>query len=632
VTAGGQDRRIPAWAQALLWAGPIVFLVLLFRKGLDCWFIADDFAWLGLIRQVSNSHDLVRVLFEPAAQGTVRPWSERGFFLLFETLFGLDALPFRIMTFATMAANLLLLNWITRRITRSAFAGFVAALCWAANTALMVVMTWSSAYNEAMCSLFLLGAISLFIRFVETGSRKFWWWQAVVFTLGFGALETDVVYPALAASYALFVAPKDKRRGLLIGLLPLFALSTLYFFWHRAVSPLPTTGVYALHVDARILHTLMLYGKWSLLPVDFVAFGHSATAGKWILNLGLAGVVALCIGEAIRRRVTVLFFLAWWLIALAPVLVLPDHMTDYYLTIPLIGLAMMFGYGVTCGVRDLGNWRWLALIPIAAYLCGMIPISNSATNWSYEKTLPIRGIVLGVEAAREKHPGKAILLDGLSEGKYNDSVGQGAFYATGVENVYLTPESGASVHNGPGVGDRESAVLDPEVTLHAIEKDQVVIYSVAGDHLRNVTEVYERSAPNRSADRLPSRVDAGNPLYSWLLGPSWLAPDSGVRWMPGHATVRLRGPEARGAKLEVQGFFPAEQLRRVARVLKITADGLPVGELTIRDPESSFDRLFVMPDSLVGRDAVEIGLDAGPVDVRGGQEYGMVFGKIAVRP
>ena len=628
----GPDRNGRGrWLALFFYAAPVIFMVVLYRDGLKCWFIADDFAWLGLLRQIYTPHDLFRVLFEPAAQGTVRPWSERGFFLLFEYLFGFDNLPFRMMCFATMAANLVLLNHLTRRITHSPLAGFIAATCWAANTALMVVMTWSSAYNEAMCSLFILFAMALFIRFGETGNRRFWWWQLVVFNLGFGALEINVVYPALATAYALFAAPIEKRRRLLVSLSPLFVISTAYFLWHRAVAPIPITGPYAVHVDSRVFRALALYGKWSLLPVDWVAFGHSATAGKWILWIGITGISALIISETRRHRTTILFFIFWFLITLAPVLVLPEHHSDYYLTMPLIGLGMLFGFTVTCGVRDYGGWRWLALIPVITYLYGMIPISLSATRWALDKTRPVRGIVLGAQAASEKHPGKAIVLNGITIGLYLDSIGQGAFTALGVDNVYLTPESGAAIGSDGGTADLEKSVLDPNLMWHAIKKDQVVIYSVVGDHLRNITEVYELSAPNRPYDRLPSRVDVGNPLYSWLLGPSWLPPQSGVRWMPGKATVKVRGPESAGWHLQLDGFYPAEQLRRIARVLKVSVDGIPVGEIKIHDPESDFSRLLDVPPSAIGKDSVEIELEAAPVDTRDGQDYGMVFGKIAIR-
>ena len=619
-------------ANLLFWITPVAFLIWLFQEGLYCWFIDDDFAWLGLIRQLNRPHGLLRALFEPAAQGTIRPWSERGFFLLFETLFGMDDLPFRIMAFVTMAANILLLTWIVRRIAHSRLAGFIAALCWAANTALMTVMTWSSAYNEAMCACFMLAALALLIRYAESGRRIFWWLQVVVFGLGFGALEINVVYPAIAMAYALFVAPREGRRRLLLAEAPLFAISVVYFAIHTVAAPVPHSGPYAVHIDGRVLHTLALYGKWSLLPVDWEAFGHSHLLGKLILWTLIVAIAALFAAEIKKRRTTVWFFASWYLAALAPVLVLPDHHTDYYLTIPLFGLAMLFSFGVTCAVRDYGKWRLLALIPLAGYFTGMIPVSRSATHWWLNKTEPVRSLVLGVEAAREKHPGKAILLDGIPGPVYTDSIAQGAFYPLGITDVYLTPGSESAITPAADAADPDITVLDPAAASHAIENDRVVIYSLSGDHLRNVTAGYERSAPNRFANRLPGRLDAGNPLYSWLLGPTWLAPESGIRWMPGEASVRLRGPDTRGQKLVLDGFYPEEQLKSGPRHLTVSVDGVPVGQTQINDPESSFHRLFSLPDSLVGKEAVEIAIQVTPVERKGGQDYGMVFGKIAIRP
>jgi hypothetical protein len=106
--------------------------------------------------------------------------------------------------------------------------------------------------------------------------------------------------------------------------------------------------------------------------------------------------------------------------------------------------------------------------------------------------------------------------------------------------------------------------------------------------------------------------------------------------MPARATVRIRAPESANSKLELEGFYPAEQLKRIPRVLNVSVDGIPVGEIKIHDPESGFTRLFNLPASVtnasLGKDSVEVELEASPVDVLGGQEYGMVFGKIAIRP
>ncbi len=148
--------------------------------------MADDFAWLSLLHRVELRHDLLNELFTPMAQGTIRPWSERGFFMVLQRLFGLDSLPFRIVAFATAAADVALIVWITIRATEfPVVAGFVAPILWIANTALVRAMTWSSAYNELMCPLFLLGALALWIKDIEDGPPKIlgggnWWFSAWV--------------------------------------------------------------------------------------------------------------------------------------------------------------------------------------------------------------------------------------------------------------------------------------------------------------------------------------------------------------------------------------------------------------------------------------------------------------------
>jgi hypothetical protein len=207
-------------------------------------------------------------------------------------------------------------------------------------------------------------------------------------------------------------------------------------------------------------------------------------------------------------------------------------------------------------------------------------------------------------------------------------VGQGALAPIGIDDVYLTPGSEVNIQTAPDLLDIQSTVLDPAVAMHAIVNDQIVIYSIAGDHLRNITGAWERSAPNRFRNRLPSRADIGNPLYSWLLGPEWLPVAGGVRWMPGRATLRLRGPIP-GNELSVDGYCPIEQLREASRHLLLSVDGTVVGETQISDPESSFHRLFAIPDSLAGRDSVRIELRVNPVAAKDGQEYGLVFGRIA---
>ncbi|MDQ6707762.1 MAG: hypothetical protein M3Z85_17515, partial [Acidobacteriota bacterium] len=96
---------------AAYWIFPSLFCLILYWYGLKSWFRADDFAWLGLGSEIVTPVDFWRVMFAPMAQGTIRPLSERAFFIGFHALFGLDALPFRIFVFLTQFANLVLVSW-----------------------------------------------------------------------------------------------------------------------------------------------------------------------------------------------------------------------------------------------------------------------------------------------------------------------------------------------------------------------------------------------------------------------------------------------------------------------------------------------------------------------------------------
>ena len=187
-------------ASAAFWLAPSLLCLALYWRGFTAWFRADDFAWLGTGLYIQNFHDFLLAIFAPQAQGTIRPLSERAFFMLGFSLFGLDALPFKMVVFATQFANLALVASIGARLTGLRWAGFFAAIFWVLNGSGIEPLGWSCVYNQVLCGFFLLLAFHFLLRYVETGERRYNWFQWAAFLLGFGALELNVVYPAIAAA------------------------------------------------------------------------------------------------------------------------------------------------------------------------------------------------------------------------------------------------------------------------------------------------------------------------------------------------------------------------------------------------------------------------------------------------
>lgn len=638
-----QREKFPRVAAALFWLIPVAFFFWLYHDTLNVWFFADDFAWLSLLRRTHDPLALGKLVFAPMAQGTIRPWSETGFFVVFGNLFGLESFPLRVCVLVTMGANVLLLSWITLRISRSRVAGFLAPVFWVANAALVESVSWNSAYNEVLDAFFLLAATALFILWDQTGRRRFWWCQLVVFVLGFGALEVNIVYPALVAAYALFAARPEHRKRLLASTAPMAVLSIVYFVVHRLLAPLPSTGTYAIHIDSRMVWALATYGRWALVPKSWIAAGNHAVKVAAALWGTAAALVYFLVREIAQRRYTALFFVFWFLIALAPMLPLPDHRDDYYLTIPLLGLAMLAAQGAAAAWRsrlafaglEFGPWfaRAAVLALAVIWAAPMLSAIEDGNFWWIQHSQQAQTLVLGVLAAQQKHPDKTVVLDGITTPLYNDVVGQAAFYPFGIDGVYLTPGSDTRIRPDDNPGRLEDLVLEPSILAHGITHEEVVVYSLSGDHLKNITGGWARNPLilKASLDQEARRIEVGSALWAHLLGPEWYPLEPGYRWMPGTATVWLGGPRSSRDRLLLHGYCPAEQLKSGPLHLTVSVDGIPLEKTQIDDPETEFRRLFDMPASLIGKQAVEVAISVDKViHEPGGRKLGLDFGTIAI--
>ena len=626
---GPEGTASPAMQKARAastWLLPPLFCLTLYWYGLWCWFRQDDFAWLQLSGHVHGWSDFWRVMFAPMAEGTIRPWSERGFFMALYTLFGFSALPFRICVFLTQFANLTLIRAIAQRLTGSAAAGVWAALLWTANSALIVAMTWSSAYNQVLCGFFLLLAFYFLLRFIETGGRRFYSLQWAVFLLGFGALEINVVYPALAALYTWLLARPFFRRTL-----PLFLPSIAFTALHFAVAPDPVPALYQTHFDLRILKTFATYCYW--------ARGRQRYEGSWPRILWPAGAVLLLLGLGIfalrqtrRGSRLALFFAGWFAILLAPVLPLPDHVLEYYLTLPTIGPAILGGWGLARAWRSRPIYRACAAALLLIYL-SPLPENWKETRARYRFSRRIERVVRGVEEARRLHPGSVILLRDADDTLFWNGLLDRPFAVAGISDVYMAPESVGLLTPHPELGDLSSFILPQAATLAGLRARKVVVYSLAGERLRNITGVYEATAGVALRKETPRRVDVASDLLGDLLGEGWYARETNQRWMGKRASVRLGGPGRMGGRLSLSGYCPREQWGAGPLPLRVSVDGRPLPVRPIPPGTGAFEFDYELPAGLAGAESVVVSVEAGRTFTLPGEtrELGVVFGVFEIR-
>lgn len=617
--------------RAAYWLTPLAFCYMLYWLGIRIWFAQDDFAWLNLRNHITDFRSLLWALFAPLAQGTTRVFSERIFFIVFSYFFGLHALPFRLFVFLNQLVNVVLVMLIARKLTRSALAGFLAPLLWLANAALVRPMSWSSTYNEVLCSTFLMLSFYLFIRFTETGDKKLYWAQWTTFVLGFGALEINVVYPAIAAIYALLFARRYFRHTL-----PMFVFSALFAVIQRRFGAQSGNYYYDLNFHpGSLIHTLGQYWKLLLGVPLYVELNQGPA---WVARLGVlaltAGIVGFVAWQTWKRRYLPLFFVCWFLIVLGPLLPLHNHVTDYYVSIPAIGIAMLGSYAISLAFANGFGSAVLAIALALTYAIPSVKVVRAEMLQLFSAADRGRAVVQSVAYAKLVHPGKTILLKNIDNELFWQVIYDSPFRIFGWNDVFLTPDCRAMIGEDPNLAPIDRCFLDESATARALKDGKALVYAFEDDRrLRNITTRYIAFIESQPPPPLSRDIEVGVPYTKDQVGEGWYDPEDGFRWSTQHAVVYLRGPAEPGRKLLVRGFVTQQQVESGPLHLSLTIDGRPEPIKNIDRTNLNFSFEYDLPAGLVGRPKMEIAFTLDRVfHARGdSRDLGVAFGEFSIR-
>jgi len=271
-------------------------------------------------------------------------------------------------------------------------------------------------------------------------------------------------------------------------------------------------------------------------------------------------------------------------------------------------------------------------VVLTLYVLASGAVDLGATRWWRDRSFDIERMVMATLRARQLHPGKTILLDGVGKQLFWAGVFHHPFRAFGVSDVYLTPGSENYIEPHPETGPVSDFVLQSGPALHAIKNDQVVVYRV-GFPLKAITTTYDEAAIDKLSPAPPRRIDAGSPLMAYLLGPEWYALDGGSRWMPKRATLRIGAPRLPSERLYLSGFCSEAQLREGPFTMRVAVDGIPLQEFTMHCAASQFHAILPLPDQLVQAKWLDLTVESGRTfkGAQDGRELGLSFGTFEIR-
>jgi hypothetical protein len=613
--------------RAAPWIAPPVLCLAYFWRAFVIWFRIDDFAWLTLPQVIQKPSGVWLALFQSAAQGTVRIISERLYFLTLTSLFGVTTWPFRAAAFLTWFAALWLIQAIGVRLTGSRAAGLFAALLWAAHGSLATPLVWASSYNEVLIAFVVLFAFYARLRWIESGAPKWRVMEAVAFLTGFGVLETIVVYPALVLLHA---AVDARARAYWRSALWMLAPAGLFAAAHSFLIPKTDDAHYTLIFDGRLASTLWRYLDWTLAPWRIAELGPTTQfLGLWLF-VAIAGTLAVhCVALLHRRNPLPMLCLGWFVLSIAPVLPLPNHISDYYLTVPGIGIAWLAGSALARAWQAKLPWRIAAAVLALGYFTGSAKLVVTETVWLQHLTARIRVAAWALEGESVVHPGAAVLLDGFAEEPLIHSLPSQMNITMGVSRVWLPPGQDQVVDQ-TDLGNLSRLRTTDEAIFAALENGDLRVVSLRGQLATDITLPYHAAQKARWSASVPNFVDVGLPVFAPRLGPGWFGIENGARWSGGAASLQLQIPA--GARiLRVTGFGAPGVLASGPVSIAFLANGRALGSVSVQEAGKPFAFDLPLPAGLSGAAKIELHCSRTFRPPGDGRELGMVFGTFAAR-
>ncbi len=182
---------------------------------MNFYFFGDDFLVLGDVNTRSFPAYMRDVTLLNDLTPNWRPLTMAAYYAEFK-LFGLDALPWRIVNLCVHVATVAMLYTLVLSMTRRVFVASAAALIFGVSASAVHTVTYITALPHMLSEFLLISALFSLYRYVESGERRSaWYWASFgLYVAGFLANEGGVVIGAVLLVY-FATASLARRRDLL---------------------------------------------------------------------------------------------------------------------------------------------------------------------------------------------------------------------------------------------------------------------------------------------------------------------------------------------------------------------------------------------------------------------------------
>lgn len=267
-------------------------------------------------------------------------------------IFGFNWAALHAVNLIYHGLNVTLLYWILLRMTKSWEWSAVVCFLFAIHPLQAEPVMWISERKSLLSGAFTLGSLLLYLKFIETGSRKTLAWSMFNYIASILAKTTGILLPVLFFFLDLFYG-KQKFKAAVLRLIPAIILIGVVAVLRTISYDSSTPGVVDAMWDPKRLaevpfmafSAIFFYIQKFFWPEHLSAlydFYEVTSEYKFraLLGLGCVGLLTYLMWRL--RSVNGFFFLLLFLLFLAPVLqIVPraNFVNDRYMYLPIIGFS-----------------------------------------------------------------------------------------------------------------------------------------------------------------------------------------------------------------------------------------------------------------------------------------------------
>ncbi|KKP59958.1 MAG: Tetratricopeptide TPR_1 repeat-containing protein [Candidatus Gottesmanbacteria bacterium GW2011_GWA1_34_13] len=366
-----------------------IFIFILFFKSLFVYFVQDDFYFLAITRIHTFSQFFS--LFIPDPNNVwYRPLSSPVFFYLLKLLFGYNPFGFHLIVFVTHVFTIWLLYFFIKTILKNNLIALLSGLFYGIHQLHTVSLSWLATYP------FILGPTMLLLTLIFFYKQKIYL-SLLFFIFGLLSWEIIVIVPIILILFTILIEKQKK----FLRITPFICLSVLLVIVRLVIFKTEVkTNLYSIQFSWEIISLFKFY---LLRLVGLPMLITEMPNVEKIITLLLSGFFTIItiygfylsyIKRHLQKRI-VLFLLLLMIIGIGPFLFLPNHIAPHYLSVALIGYAILSAYGIYEVILNIKHKKIISTIIILIFVINQyIGIDwTYKTHWIFQRAVLAKKLI-----------------------------------------------------------------------------------------------------------------------------------------------------------------------------------------------------------------------------------------------